>query len=71
MNDQAKLALHDAFVAYLLQSSKVMDATARALASDPLQADKVDVLDESLGSAKVLLSKIILSCSYPELDIFS
>jgi hypothetical protein len=52
MIDQAKQALHDAFVAYLIQSSSFIDAMARALAADLLQTDKVDVLDESLGQPK-------------------
>jgi hypothetical protein len=51
--------LYDALLAYLIQSSKALDATARDLASDPRQASsKADILNESLASAKVLLSKV-------------
>jgi hypothetical protein len=58
MNDQAKLAFHDAFVAYLIQSSSALDDTSRVLSLDPLHAARVIVLKESLDSAKVLLSQV-------------
>jgi hypothetical protein len=51
--------LYDSFLAYLIQSSVAMDETARALAPDTLQAARVDVLNDSLDSARVLLSLVI------------
>jgi hypothetical protein len=64
MDDESKLALHDALLAYLYQSSNAMNKTARALAPDPLQSDVVVVLNESLNTAKVLLSKVIRPSSH-------
>jgi hypothetical protein len=58
MDDQTKLSLFDALLAYLFQSSSVMDDTAKALAPDPLQAARVDVLNDALISARVMLSKV-------------
>jgi hypothetical protein len=60
MNDQTKLALFDALMAYLYESSSALDETARALASNPLHSARVDILNESLNSARVLLSKVNL-----------
>jgi hypothetical protein len=57
MTDEAKLALHDMFLSYLIQSADAIDSTARALASDPLQASQVILLNDSLDSAKILLTK--------------
>jgi hypothetical protein len=51
--------LYDALLDYLIQSSTALDDTARALAPDPLQAARVDVLNDSLDLARVLLSKVI------------
>jgi hypothetical protein len=51
--------LYDALLEYLIQSSDAMDQTFRALASDPLHSSRVDVLKDSLNSARVLLSKVI------------
>jgi hypothetical protein len=68
MTDQTKTIskqLYDALLAYLIQSSIAMDETSRALAPDPLHTSRVDVLNESLYSARVLLSKVINSCSNP------
>jgi hypothetical protein len=48
---EAKLALHDMLLAYLIQSADAMNSTALALASDPL-------LNDSLDSAKILLNKV-------------
>jgi hypothetical protein len=58
MTDEAKLALHDLFIAYLIQSADAMNSTARALVSDPLQASQVVLLNDSLDSAKILLTKV-------------
>jgi hypothetical protein len=59
MTDEAKLALHDLFLAYLIQSADALDSTARALESDPLQLSQVVLLNDSLDSAKVLLTKVL------------
>jgi hypothetical protein len=58
MTDDAKLALHDLFTAYLIQSADAMDSTARTLAPDPLQTSQVNLLNDSLDSAKILLTKV-------------
>jgi hypothetical protein len=57
--------LYDALLAYLIQSSTALDETARALASDPLHEARVELLNESLDSGRVLLSKVTRSCSNP------
>jgi hypothetical protein len=59
MTDEAKLALHDLFLAYLIQSADALDSTARALESDPLQTSQVVLLNDSLDSAKILLTKVL------------
>jgi hypothetical protein len=51
--------LYDALLDYLIQSSTALDETSRALASDPLHSSRVNVLKDSLDSARVLLSKVI------------
>jgi hypothetical protein len=61
-NDQSKTIskkLYDALLAYLIESSTTLDETVRALAPDPLQSSRVDVLNDALDSARVLLSKVI------------
>jgi hypothetical protein len=58
MTDEAKLALHDLFLAYLIQSADAMDSTAKILVSDPLQASQVVILNDSLDSAKIILTKV-------------
>jgi hypothetical protein len=58
MTDEAKLVLHDLFLAYLIQSADALDSTAKALESDPRQASQVVLLSESLDSAKILLTKV-------------
>jgi hypothetical protein len=65
-DDQTKTIskkLYDALLAYLIESSTTLDETARALAPDPLQSSRVDVLNDALDSARVLLSKVIHSYS--------
>jgi hypothetical protein len=57
MNDQTKLALFDALLAYLIQSSAAMDGTIKALATGALVTPLV--LNEAIDSAKVLLSKVL------------
>jgi hypothetical protein len=56
MNDQTKLSLFDALLAYLIQSSSAMDGTINALATGAL-VSPLD-LNEAIDSAKVLLSKV-------------
>jgi hypothetical protein len=58
MTDEAKLALHDLFLAYLIQSADAMNSTTKALESDPLQTSPVALLNDSLDSAKILLTKV-------------
>jgi phage gp36-like protein len=58
MTDQAKIALHDLFIAYLIQSSDAIDSYVRARASDPLQLTQVVLLNDSLDCAKILLTKV-------------
>jgi hypothetical protein len=58
MTDEAKIALHDMLLSYLIQSADFIDSTARALASDPLQASQVILLNDFLDSAKILLTKV-------------
>jgi hypothetical protein len=57
MNDQTKLALFDALLAYLIQSSTAMDGTIKALSTGALVSPHI--LNEAFDSAKVLLSKVI------------
>jgi hypothetical protein len=59
MTDEAKLAVHDLFLAYLVQSADAMNTIARALWPDPLQEPLVVILTESLDSAKILLTKVL------------
>jgi hypothetical protein len=59
MTDKATRALQNMFFAYLIQSVDAMDSTARALAPDPLQASQVVLLNDSLASAKILLTKVL------------
>ena len=60
MNDDAKLALYDALVAYLLESSTTINFTRKALAADPLFTSRVEMLQSTLNSAKLLLSKVYI-----------
>jgi hypothetical protein len=70
MNDQTKLALFDALLAFLIQSSTAMEGTIKALASGALVSPLV--LNEAIDSAKVLLSKVIYpSINLTLLDCFS
>jgi hypothetical protein len=70
MNDQTKLALFDALLAYLIQSSTAIDGTIKALATGALVSPLV--LIEAIDSAKVLLSKVIhVSANLTLLDFFS
>jgi hypothetical protein len=57
MNDESKLALFDALLAYLIQSSTAMGSTIKALETGALVSQ--DSLNEANDSAKVLLSKVI------------
>jgi hypothetical protein len=58
MNNDTKLALLDGLWAWFIQSYSAIDATAKALAPDPLQSAHVALLTESLDSGKILLSKV-------------
>jgi hypothetical protein len=58
MNNDTKLALLDGLWAWFIQSYSAMDATAKALAPDPLQSVHVSLLTKSLDSAKILMSKV-------------
>jgi hypothetical protein len=58
MNDGAKVALFDDLLACVIQSSHAMDETFRALAPDPLHAARVILLNDSLDSTRVLLTKV-------------
>jgi hypothetical protein len=58
MNNDTKFALFDGLWAWFIQSYSAMDATAKALAPDPLQSVHVALLTESLDSAKILLSNV-------------
>ena len=60
MNDERKIQLFDELLVCVIQSSHAMDAAARAYAQDPLQAARVILLNKSLDSTKVLLSKVLL-----------
>jgi hypothetical protein len=60
MNDQAKVELFDELLACAIKSSHAMDATVRALASDPLHAARVTLLKDSLDSTKVILIKVLI-----------
>jgi hypothetical protein len=60
MLDESKVALFDELLAYVIQSSHAMDATVRALAPDPLFIPQVVLLNESLDSTRVLLSKVLI-----------
>ena len=58
MNDATKLALFDALILYLIQSSSTMHNTRKTLASNPLFTTQIECLNTSIDSAKVLLSKV-------------
>ena len=62
MTDEAKLALHDLLVAYLIQSAEAINATHKALVSDPLHSSHVNLLSESLDSAKMARLKQMVLC---------
>jgi hypothetical protein len=51
---------YDKLVAYLIQSTDAMDATFRALEPYPLHSSQVFLLNESLDSARVLLSEVLI-----------
>jgi hypothetical protein len=55
---EANLALFDALVAYLLKSSFATNTIRNALVSDPLFTTHLELLNSTLDSAKVLLSKV-------------
>jgi hypothetical protein len=59
MLDEAKVALFDGLLACVIQSSHAMDETARALAPEPIHAPQVLLLNDSLDSTRVLLSKVL------------
>jgi hypothetical protein len=58
MDDQTKLALFDALLAYLIHSAATMGETVNALAPDSLHAGRVECLNESLVFARILLTQV-------------
>jgi hypothetical protein len=58
MLDELEVALFDELVACVIQSSHAMCGTAKALPVDPLHAPQVLLLNDSLDSTRVLLSKV-------------
>jgi hypothetical protein len=59
MLDESKVALFDELLACVIQSSHAMDVTSRAFAPDHLHAARVLLLNDSLDSTRVLLSKVL------------
>jgi hypothetical protein len=64
MLDESKVVLFDELLACVIQSSHAMDETAKALSSDPLHSSRVLLLNESLDSTRVLLSKVLIHPSF-------
>jgi hypothetical protein len=60
MKDEAKVALFDELLACVIQSSHAMDETARALTPEPLHTSRVLLLNDSLDSTRVLLTKVLI-----------
>jgi C4-dicarboxylate-specific signal transduction histidine kinase len=58
MTDEAKLALHDLFIAYLIESSAAITSTSMYLALRPQHSSQAIILNDSLDSAKFLLTKV-------------
>jgi hypothetical protein len=58
MLDESKVALFDELLACVIQSSHAMDMTAKALAPNPLHAARIILLNDSLDSTRVLLTKV-------------
>jgi hypothetical protein len=56
--DYKKSDLFNELLACLIQSSLSMDETVRALAKEPLHAEQVNMLNDSLESVRVLLTKV-------------
>jgi hypothetical protein len=56
MNSDPELLV--ALWTWFLQSYAAMDATAKALSPDPVQSVHVALLNETLDSAKILMSKV-------------
>jgi hypothetical protein len=59
IENDAKIAIHSTLVVYLIESSATMRDTVDALALDSMQVIQVDLLNESLNYAKILLTKVI------------
>jgi hypothetical protein len=57
---ESKAALFDELLACVIQSSHAMDEAVKALAPEPLHAARVLLLNDSLDSTRVLLSKVLL-----------
>jgi hypothetical protein len=62
-DDDSNLALSEGQWLWFIQSYDTMDTTAKALSTDPLQSAIVNLLTESLDSAKILLSTVLTSSS--------
>lgn len=61
--DETKIELFDELLACVIQSSYDMYDTVNALASNPLHAARVNLMNKSLDSNKVLLSKVSINPS--------
>ena len=59
-----KLALYDALVIYLIQSSHAMTSTRNAIAANPAFISQFELLNATLDSAKPLLSKVCIHVVY-------
>jgi hypothetical protein len=73
LEEEAKVALFDELLACVIQSSHAMEDTANALVFDPLHSARVILLNDSLDSTRVLLSKVFIHPSsyrrFPPLTI--
>jgi hypothetical protein len=63
MLDESKVALFDELLACVIQSSHAMNETTKALSVDPLHFRQVVLLNDSLDSTKVMLSKVLINPS--------
>jgi hypothetical protein len=60
MLNESKAELFDELLACVIQSSYAMDETVNAIASDPVHSPQVLLLNDSLESTRVLLSKVVI-----------
>jgi hypothetical protein len=59
MNDEAKTALFDRLVNYVINSSSAMDDTAKILALDPSHSSHVSRLKLHIDTAKSIMTRVI------------